>query len=149
MRSLRHILEAHPYFSGLDEAYLELITGCAKNVHFRQDDYLFRAGDEAQDFYVLRQGIVGLELDVNHKAMVVHTLGEGEILGWHWLVSPHQWQISARAVQTSRAIALDGTCLRRKCESDPALGFELMQRFARDMEKRLYRAWMQVVDVYG
>ena len=38
-----------------------------------------------------------------------------------------------------RAIAFDGACLRGKCEDDPALGYELMRRFARVMVERLQR----------
>jgi hypothetical protein len=49
----------------------------------------------------------------------------------------------------TRAIALDGTCLRQKCEADHGLGFELLKRFARDMETRLHGAWLQIIDVYG
>jgi CRP-like cAMP-binding protein len=149
MNDLRPILESHPYFEGLAEEYLELATGCAKNVRFKQDDYLFREGDEAHDFYLIRHGRVAVEMQVNHHPSVVHTIGDGEILGWSWLIPPHHWRFSARAVQLTRALALDGACLRRKCEEDRAFGYELLKRFSADMEERLYRSWIQVVDIYG
>ena len=36
----------------------------------------------------------------------------------------------ARALTLVRAIGFDGACLRGKCEADPALGYDLMSRFA-------------------
>ena len=48
-----------------------------------------------------------------------------------------------------RAIAFDAACLRGKCDTDPALGYELMQRFAAIMVDRLQAARLRLLDVYG
>jgi hypothetical protein len=76
-------------------------------------------------------------------------LGEGEILGWSWLIPPYNWHFDARAVELTRAIALDGKCLRNKCEQDHDLGYELLKRFAHIMEQRLQATRLQLLDVYG
>jgi CRP/FNR family transcriptional regulator, cyclic AMP receptor protein len=44
---------------------------------------------------------------------------------------------------------MDGDCLRPKCEADPRLGFDLMQRFARLAMQRLQSTRLQILDVYG
>jgi hypothetical protein len=49
-------------------------------------------------------------------------LGEGEVLGWSWLLPPYQWHYSARAIEPTEAIALDGVALRGLCEQDHDLG---------------------------
>ena len=54
------------------------------------------------------------------------------MLGWSWLFPPYLWSSDARAVGVTRAVALDGVCLRGKCDADPRLGYELMRRFAAD-----------------
>ncbi len=149
IHSLRPLLAEHPFFAGLDPAYLDLLVGCARNVRFDQDQPLFSEGDEAGDFYLVRHGLVAIEMVVGSRPMVVHSVGPGEVLGWSWLVPPHRWRFGARAVQLTRAVALDGACLRGKCEADTAMGSELLRRFAHDLEERLYQAWLQMLDVYG
>ena len=81
--------------------------------------------------------------------MVVATLGEGEVVGWSWLVPPYQWVFDARADSPVSAVALDGACLRGKCDEDPALGWALMQRVAHVMYERLQDARLRLLAVYG
>lgn len=149
MTQLQDILAAHPFFEALENAHLELLVGCARNVRFPRDTYLFHEGEEANDFYLLRFGRVALEMVVHARPVLVTTLEPGEVVGWSWLVPPHHWHFSVRAIELTRAIALDGRCLREKCQADHDLGYELLRRFAHDIEQRLYRAWMQLVDIYG
>jgi hypothetical protein len=48
-----------------------------------------------------------------------------------------------------RAISLDGVCLRRKADADPAFGYEMMKRFAQVAIQRLEATFVQFMDVYG
>ena len=67
---------------------------------------------------------------------MIETIDAGEVVGWSWLFPPYRWHFDARAVDADvRAIAFDGACLRGKCEDDPALGYELMKRFAQVMHR--------------
>ena len=57
---------------------------------------------------------------------------------------------STRARSTTcGAVAFDGACLRGKCEADPALGYELMRRFAAVMIDRLQHTRLRLLDLYG
>jgi CRP/FNR family cyclic AMP-dependent transcriptional regulator len=126
------------------------MIGCAQNVHFREGEVLFRTGKPADTFYVIRKGRVNLEVhDPRHQAMVISTLGDGEVAGWSWLVPPYRWMFDARAVTPVSAVAFDGACLRGKCDEDPALGYALMQRVAQVMYERLQDARMRLLDLYG
>lgn len=150
MESLEPILEQHPFFHGLDGKYIQLIVGCASNVRFNAGEFLFREGEEANQFYILRPGKVALEIFVPERGPItIETVGEGQILGWSWLIPPHYWHFNARAVELTRAIALDGKCLRNKCEEDHDLGYELLKRFAHIVEMRLQATRLQLLDVYG
>jgi CRP-like cAMP-binding protein len=150
MENLQPILAEHPFLQNLDSLHLELITGCASNVRFDPGQYIFREGEEANQFYILRHGKVALEIVAPQRGpLVVETLGEGDILGWSWLIPPYHWHFDARAVELTRAIALDGKCLRTKCEQDHDLGYELLKRFAHIMEQRLQATRLQLLDVYG
>ena len=81
--------------------------------------------------------------------MLLGTVDAGEILGWSWLLPPYQWKFNARAMESIRAIALDGKCLRTKCEENHDLGYELLKRFAQVIEKRLEATRLQLLDVYA
>jgi CRP-like cAMP-binding protein len=150
METLERILAAHPFFGGLPASHLALLTGCASNVRFAAGQFLFHAGAAANEFFLVREGRIALEVaPPGRTPLAVQTLGAGEILGWSWLVPPYHWLYDARALEPSRAIALDGKCLRTKCEADHDLGYELLKRFALIMEQGLQAARLQLLDVYG
>jgi CRP-like cAMP-binding protein len=149
MQTIEDILVEHPFFKSLEPAYLQLIAGCGSNVRFNAGDYIFREGEDANHFYIIRYGKVALEVFVPKRGFVtIQTISEGDVVGWSWLFPPYRWFLNARAIEPVRAIALDGKCLRTKCEEDPKLGFELMKRFARIITERLQATRLQVLDVY-
>lgn len=150
IQTLEPILSAHPFFHDLEPRYLKLIVGCAANVRFEAGQFVFREGDEANQFYLIRHGSVSLEIFApNRGSITTQTLGEGDVLGWSWLFAPYRWSCDARAVTLTRAIALDGACLRAKCEGDHELGYELLKRFAHVIMDRLSATRLQLLDLYG
>jgi CRP-like cAMP-binding protein len=150
METLEPILAQHPFFHDLDARHLALLVGCASNVRFAEGQFLFRTGEEANQFFLVRHGRVALEIVVpGRPALTVQTVGAGDILGWSWLIPPYHWLFDARAVEQTRAVSLDGRCLRTKCEADHDLGYELLKRFAHIMEQRLQATRLQLLDVYG
>ena len=42
------LLGSHPFFTGLGADAMELIAGCASNVHFAEGDYIFDEGRTCQ-----------------------------------------------------------------------------------------------------
>jgi CRP/FNR family transcriptional regulator, cyclic AMP receptor protein len=150
METIEALLHDVPLFEGLTTADFELIAGCGSNVRFREGELLFRDGDEADTFYVLRHGSIALETFVPARgAVTIETLEAGEVVGWSWLFPPHRWHFDARALSLVRATGFDGACLRGKCESDPRLGYELMSRFAQVVIERLQQTRIRLLDVYG
>ena len=149
-RPLESLLAEVPLFEGLGDDVLALLAGCAGNVHFNDGAYLFREGDAADVFYVVRHGSVAIEAFVPARgAALIETIDEGEVLGWSWLFPPYRWHFDARALGTVRATAFDGACLRGKCEDDSRLGYELMRRFAQIAIDRLQSTRFRLLDVYG
>ncbi len=149
MQTLEPLLAEHPFFHGLEPSYIEILNGCASNAKFDGGEYIFHEDEEADRFFLIRHGKVALEIYVPSGPLTIATLGEGEVLGWSWLVSPYRWRFDARAVEMVRATVLDGKCLRSKCDEDPALGYELMKRFVHIVEQRLQATRYQLLDMYG
>jgi CRP-like cAMP-binding protein len=150
MEGLERILREQPLFAGLSDDATALLAGCAKNHRFEAGQYLFREGEPANEFFLIRHGRVALEIAApGRQPIVVATLGEGEIVGASWLVSPYRWTFDARALELTRALGIDAACLRGKCEADHHLGYEMMKRFVPILVERLRATQLQVLDVYG
>lgn len=150
MRTIEQFLPDHPFFTGLDAESLAIVAGCARNVSFAPGEYLFRTGQPADQFFVVRRGRVALEVHSPASGtMVVDTADAGDVVGWSWLVPPYHWLFDARAVEPTGAVTFDGECLRGKCEEDPRLGYQLMKSVSQVMLSRLTATRVRLLDVYG
>jgi CRP-like cAMP-binding protein len=147
--SLAPILGEHPLLIGLDPSQLQLIVGCASNVRYNPGEFIFRAGEQANHFYFVRSGRVSVETFAPQRgAITIETVGDGDLLGWSWMIPPFEWHFDARALNLTRAVAIDARCLRTKCEADTGFGYELLKRFAQIMELRLEATRLQLLDLY-
>ena len=150
MQTIEQMLAQSPVFAGLSADQLALIAGCAGNMHAAAGDELFREGNPADTFYVLRRGAVALEMHSPAGApLVIETLHAGDVVGWSWLVPPYRWHFDGHVTEDVRAIGFDAACLRGKADADPALGYALLQRFTSLMLERLQATRMRLLDVYG
>lgn len=150
MKTLEPLLAEHPFFKNLEKDYLELIVGCASNVRFEPGQFIFREGEEANQFYIVRQGKVAIEISPpGGDPIILQTVSDGEILGWSWMIPPYHWQFDAQAVELTRAITLDGKCLRDKCQEDHSFGYELLTRLLPIIGRGLEATRIQLLDVYG
>jgi CRP-like cAMP-binding protein len=147
---MEEVLGSHPFFAGLNAGAMRLIAGCASNVHFAEGEFLFEEGHEANQFWVIRRGRVAMQLESpGQGAIVTDTMDEGEVVGWSWLVPPYRFFADGRAVTPVSATALDGACLRGKCEADPELGYQLLKRVTSVMYQRLQSTRIRLLDLYG
>jgi CRP-like cAMP-binding protein len=93
MENLERILTEQSFFEGLDHRYLQLLVGCASNVVFKVGESIIRQGEEANHFYLIRHGKVAVQIRIPGRSpFTVQTLGEGDVLGWSWLLPPYQWR---------------------------------------------------------
>ena len=134
-------VELHPFLVGMDRTQLTLLTDCAIPVHFEEGQIIFKEGEMANRFYLIESGKVVLESsDERGNAMVIDTIGAGDLLGWSWMFLPYTWRFTASAIEPSFAIFFYGTILREYCERDHSLGYELFKRMAPIMIKRMQNA---------
>ncbi len=150
MENLEKILKEHPFLEGMSADHLKILVGCASNVVFKAGEMIIREGQPAEQFFFIRHGRVQIETHVPQKGpLLIHTRGEGEVFGWSWMVPPYRWRFDARASELVRMIAMDGKCLRDKCEKDHNLGYEIMKRFSLIIAERLEATRLQLMDIYG
>ena len=149
MQTIEPLLEVHPFFKGIESAYLKVVSGCASEMQFESGQFLFKEGERADKFFVIKSGRVPIEIYSPKQGQItIHTEQAGEIVGWSWLVAPYYWHFDARATEPTNVFAIDGKCLREMCENDRNMGYELMRRFALIIAERLEATRFQLLDVY-
>ena len=62
VHGLGGLIVEHPFFAGMAPEHCDLIGGCARNVRFDPSEYLFREGEPANEFFLIRHGRVALEI---------------------------------------------------------------------------------------
>lgn len=149
MEGIDRLLREHPFFEGMDPSFIGTIAGCGSNVRFDVGEFICREGEDANYFYAVRSGRVALELNSEHGDIVIQTLDEDDMLGWSWLIPPYRWAFDARAIEVVRAVRFDCSCLRKKCDDDPRMGYDFMKRFAKVIVNRLEAMRLQILDMYG
>jgi CRP-like cAMP-binding protein len=150
VRTLVDLLDDIPALHALDARHRDAIAGCTRNRVYGPGDALLREGGPADEFFVVRRGTVAVETDVPGRGPVtLETLHDGEVVGWSWLLPPYRSAFGARALATTRVLAIDGACLRGKCDADPALGYALLKVLAAVFAERLQDTRLRLLDLYG
>ncbi len=63
MENRSRILAEHPVLKGLESKYMDHLVGCASNVRFNPETFVFMEGEEASQFYFIRHGKIVLEVN--------------------------------------------------------------------------------------
>jgi CRP-like cAMP-binding protein len=136
---VERMLAEHPFLQGLKPHHLALMAESASLMHYDVGQYILLEGQDADTFYLIHQGEVVLRMFIhpNRGFVDIETLGSGDVVGWSWLIPPHQWHFSALVTQPTTAIALDGQRIRQKCEEDHDFGYEIYRRLGLVVGKRL------------
>ena len=142
------LLAVQPFLKGLPKHQLEMLANNAMEVEFPAGKMVFNEGLAANRFYIILEGEVALEAAAKKKGDqpdLIQTIKAGEVLGWSWLFPPYEWHFDARAVKPTKAIIFFATTLRELCESDPALGYQLLKRVTKVVIKRLQSTRLQLL----
>lgn len=150
IHDLEQLLRDHPFARDMPDACIHEMSGCAENVRFREGAYLFREGENAETFFLIRAGSVVMELNAPPRGTLqIDSRKTGDTLGWSWIVEPYRWFCDARAVDEVRALAFNAVCLRDKLERDPVFASEMYRRFVPLIYRGLHATQLQLLDVYG
>jgi CRP-like cAMP-binding protein len=138
-------IASHPFLRELSSEHLQNLASNAMRVEFQAGETIFREGDPANRFYLLKDGKVALESSSETGCTLIQKIGAGDVLGWSWLFPPYYWHFDARALEATEAIFFYGTRLRELCEEDHDFGYELMLRTSDILIQRLTAARKQLV----
>jgi CRP/FNR family transcriptional regulator, cyclic AMP receptor protein len=149
MEAAHDMLAGQPFLVGLPDRHLARLSQLASRSVFHPGNRVFSEGGRADRFWLITAGGVNLDTHVPGRGdVVVETIGPGSVLGWSWLFPPYRWHFGAVAIETTFALCLDGAGVRRLCEQDHELGYELASRFIEVVVERLQATRMRLLDLY-
>ena len=148
--SIEEYLSTQEFFSGLSPEFIGFLARCASERQIEPGQILFRQGESAHHFYLIRNGSIAIEIPaITGPTLKVQSLGADQILGWSWLIPPYKWNFQARVEAQTALLAFDGDAVLARCEEEPNFGYTLLKRFASLMAERLGVARQRMMDQWN
>lgn len=143
-------LRTMEFTEGLKPQHLEKLASVASDVEFQEGETIFQEGDVGGRVYLIRDGLVALDIHVPGRGRVrILTIGAGQLLGWSSIFAPMLKTATARVVVPTQALAFDAVRLREICQTDHDLGCPLGWRVAELIAGRLKATRMQLLDMFA
>lgn len=140
--SVLESLDRAELFAGLTHEQRRAIAALGGEQHVAAGETLFRLGEQADLFYVIRTGRVDLTFPLQVMGEVretrFQTLEPGRTLAWSALVPPHRLTMSARGNTDATLLGFDRDAVLRLFEQQPTIGHVVMSNLARVVAARLH-----------
>jgi CRP-like cAMP-binding protein len=145
----------HSFFRGMPAACRQTILDHADVITRRPGEYIFQDGGRADKFYLLITGKVDIlteyqdvRIDPEATLGILITLEPGDVIGWSWIIPPYRWRFNARVREKARLLMMNGERLRKLCEKDHELGYQIYKRLVPEINHRMIAARMKLA-MYG
>lgn len=149
-KDVKQLLSEHEFTRGMDERHIERMASFARLKIVREDEYMFREGENADCCYLIRDGCIAIEVRHPSRGTVtIQTLGANKVVGWSWLSPPYTWRFDGRAVELTRGVCLGSEQLREACEANHEFGYQFLVRLMPVISERLEATRMQLLDLYA
>ena len=149
-QSTTEYLSTHEFFSEFNDDVLKFLCECSSSREIKKGQILFRQGEKADKFYVVRNGSISIQMPaIMGPSVDIQTLGKDQVLGWSWLISPYKWNFQTQAEEDSELLQFDGIAILARCEQESKFGYELLKKFAGLMSVRLNAARQKMMDEWN
>jgi CRP-like cAMP-binding protein len=132
-------LRAMKSLQGMKTSHLRKLAALATEITFAPDQIIYREGDLGDGIYFIEEGEVVIEMGLPGMSspMKMYSVGPGQLFGWSALFPPRRKQARARAVVSTRTIAIDAAQLRETMLVDQSLENVLIQQVNEVIADRL------------
>jgi len=144
-------LEETALFRGIDPAALSRIRQISRVRNYLGNETIFREGEPATDFYILRDGKVLLTFTLPRDPTTefrIATIGPGETFAWAALAREETLSSQARALDDSSVYIVPARELHTILLEHPAAGYEVMTRLADRILSRLRQTRVELRWLY-
>jgi len=115
---------------------------------FDEQEIIFKQGDIADRFYMLKRGKVLLEQRLAEKITVsVGSIKPGFAFGWSTMIEQGYYTTDAVCAEACEIFSIKGEKIRAFCEQDPYMGFLLVRRLLVILKKRYDHRTEQFIKV--
>jgi CRP/FNR family transcriptional regulator, cyclic AMP receptor protein len=144
------VLAAQPFLRGMAPAQLRELARLCEHVAVPAGRRLFEEGSTADRFWIIDAGQVTLDASVPGRGRAtIERLGRSDVVGLSWMQPPYQWRFGAIATQPTQAFAFDARAVRKACDADPVLGYELSRRFSAVVVRRLQATRARLLEAWA
>lgn len=130
-------------FAHLTDDELERIADLCREQVYEAGATIHEEGAAAQDLYIVQDGKVVLELELelqpyaSPRRTTIEVVTKGEAFGWSSLVEPHIRTLSAKCLERTRLLVFKGSELMELFDSKPHIGYKIMTDIAKLVGSRL------------
>lgn len=141
------ILAQSKFFRNLPEEEIHKVASRCESAAYAAGASVFKQGDYGENIYVIVEGHVHLERDMNmgnrKGSVLIDTLGTGRTLGcWSALLGqPHVLMSTANCQKATTVLKISGKRLRRLMTEDADFGFAMLERLCFLLRDRIQAAY--------
>lgn len=131
------LLSSVPLFADLPGELLTMLVRSATQLRVEAGELLFREGEAAEHFLLVRHGSVEMmRFTCEGEERVFHLFHSGQLIAEAAMFMPHgRYPMNARAQCDSELYRLNRAALRKACENDSVLAMRMLE----NLSLRLYR----------
>lgn len=136
-------LRCSQLFRGVSDELLDLFLDLCQQVRVEAGTPIFEEDQPARFLYIVGHGrvVLGMRLERPDGSVTdlttVASVGPGEAFGWSALVTPHVLTLSARSVEPSLLLRIEGEALRSTLSLHSDAGYAVMVNVANLLAERL------------
>ena len=135
-------------FQGINKETMANIAATAVEESHPQGSVLFRRGDAARYFYILKAGRI--RLTVGTTGLLARVYGEpGDPFGWSSMTGRETYVASVECVSPVQVIKLDRDRLTQVLDQDPVSGIRFLRQLAAMIGDRLVNSYEAALSLQG
>lgn len=131
-------------FDGIDDKIVEEIVEVMETISLEVGDVVFKAGDPADNFYILVTGSVSLYMAGPGKTATT-ALKQGEAFGWSSLAGRNVYSATVVCTEASKLYKINKDNLDRVLRQHPFTGMTFYKRLAGLIGERVISCHQKLV----
>ncbi len=133
---------------GLPSSFFKELMALGDSITFKQNQIIFRQGENADFFYILVQGKV--DISVGENGHTVYTVNNpGEVFGWSCALGRSEYSATAECKSDCKVVKIKGEDVIKFLEKSPEKGIIFFKSVARILVNRLLQLYRLISEITG
>ena len=143
-------LIGHDLFQLLRPDQVQLISDMAERVSYKAGDTIFRRGEEAEYFFIVREGQVALRLPGQARiSLLIDELGKGAVFGSCVCFQLGSYSLTAQCVEDSELLKIKAAALKKVMTDDLVTGYAVQTLISRVYFQRYIDTMQKLQAILG